>query len=62
MGVKSKRKTNKSASTRVIREIFSYKRKLQAFLIHFELVNNQEMIRKLHKADLLLDKHLKKLI
>jgi len=62
MGAHHKRKTTAGKPSKVIKEILDYKRKLQAFIIHFELVNNQEMILKLQKADFLLDKHLKQLL
>lgn len=45
-----------------VREILDYKRKLQAYIIHFERVNHWDMVQKLHDADDLLDRRLREIL
>ena len=44
-----------------IKEIWDYKRQLQAFLIRFEQTGQQDMVKKVKAADSLLDARLKEL-
>jgi len=62
MGARKEKQNKKFNKRARMVELIEYKRKVQAFLIHYDLLKDEKMINRFENADRLLDVAIKSLI